>query len=154
MFASGAAFADFWDGMDAYNAGKFTEALSEFQPLADRGKAEAQLMVALLHHYGKGIPVNMAAANAWYRKSATGGNATAQWSLGLAYAHARGLPKDVVLAHFLYHLGKDGGDEDADYNYSDIAKKMTAEQIAESETLYKLWKVGKPIPEASQTGRK
>ena len=153
MLASSASFADFWHGMEAYNTNKFGVAMAEFLPLAERGSPEAQLMVALLHRHGKGVPVNHQIANAWYRKSASGGNATAQWSLGGADAHGAGLPRDLVLAHFLYHLGKEGGDSDAATEFPDMARRMTRQQIAESDALYAEWKVGMPIPTNSISGR-
>ena len=36
------AWADYWDGVAAYDAGDYATALKEFRPLAEQGNASAQ----------------------------------------------------------------------------------------------------------------
>ena len=77
LFSAGSAWADFDDGMAAYESGDYATALQEWRPLAEQGDAEAQLNLGLIYDDGYGVPVNDAEAAKWFRKVAEQGDATA-----------------------------------------------------------------------------
>ncbi len=67
------SWADIQTGKDAYNRGDFATAMHEWQPLADRGVAEAQFNVGVLYHKGRGAPQDFVQAYKWYNLAATYG---------------------------------------------------------------------------------
>jgi TPR repeat protein len=133
---AGAAQAqDFDKGWDAYDAGDYATALQEFRPLAEQGDAIAQFYLGLFYRVGKGVPQHFKEAVKWYRKAAVQGNASAQNSLARRYQLGEGVPQDIVLAHMWYNIGNANGNELAAKNRGNIAKLMSARQIAEAQSL-------------------
>jgi len=65
------------------------------------------------------------------------GHANAQNNLGAVYASGIGVPKDAVAAYVWWHIAAVNGYAIAKESKSDIAKTMTAEQIAEAKKLVK-----------------
>jgi TPR repeat protein len=64
------AWADFYDGVAAYETGDYTTALKEWRPLAEQGDAQAQNNLGMMYDYGYGVPENDAKTVRWYRKAA------------------------------------------------------------------------------------
>ena len=69
---------------------------------AEKGFAEAQLMVADCYAKATGAPKDDARAVAWYRRAAEQGMAAAQFALGHAYALGSGIAEDLDLARQWY----------------------------------------------------
>ena len=65
----GISFADFSDGLDAYNAGDHKAALQEWLALAEEGDMRAQYNVGWMNVYGIGTLQDYEQAVVWYRKS-------------------------------------------------------------------------------------
>jgi TPR repeat protein len=82
--------ADFQAGLDACNRGDYAAALREWQPLAEKGDANAQYNVGLLYTRGQGVPEDLVKAVEWYLKAAEKGVAAAQFNLGVIYANGQG----------------------------------------------------------------
>ena len=76
-------------GMSAYERGDFTEALKEWQTLAEEGNAAAQANLGSLYISGKGVPADDLEAAKWFTKAAFQSSVIAQLSLG--YMHEKGL---------------------------------------------------------------
>ncbi|HYD79030.1 MAG TPA: tetratricopeptide repeat protein [Paucimonas sp.] len=184
------AWANYNDGLAAYQARNYPRAVKEFTPLANQGNREAQHLLGLMHYTGQGIPQNYKQALTWFqkaasqgqadaqyilgamyytgkgtakdepravvwfRKAAEQGHADAQYLLGLTYLYrAGGMPKDVVLAYMLWNLSAASGNANAAEQRTQVAKRMTPEQIEEGQALSSSWKVGTPLPTGSKTGR-
>ena len=81
LFSAGFAWADWDDGVAAYNRGDFATALQEWRPLAEQGHALAQQYLGNMYATGRGVPENDAEAVKWYRKAAEQGYAGAQYWL-------------------------------------------------------------------------
>ncbi|MDG2413917.1 MAG: hypothetical protein P8L99_05010 [Hyphomicrobiales bacterium] len=64
------AWADFDDGMAAYERGEYETAFEEGLPFAEQGDAEAQFGLALMYEFGDGVPQDYAEAVKWYSLSA------------------------------------------------------------------------------------
>ncbi len=88
------AWADFSDGLAAYNRGDYATALREFRPLAEQGYAGAQNNLGVMYGKGQGVPQDYAEAVKWYRRAAEQGLAQAQTNLGVMHFTGRGLPLD------------------------------------------------------------
>lgn len=92
-------FADFIDGLAAYDAGQLRDAYEEWLPLAEAGDLRAQVALAgLLQVGGRGMDRDLPAAAAWYRRAAERGDPVAQMNLGDLYAEGQGVERDLVQA--------------------------------------------------------
>jgi len=112
--AAAPAWADFWDGIAAYEAGDYATALKEFRPLAAQGHVLSQNNLGAMYFDGRGVPQDDAEAVKWYRLAAAQGIekppffarillfkkpfAIAQHNLALMYHAGRGVPQDYAEA--------------------------------------------------------
>jgi TPR repeat protein len=85
---------EFDAGLAAYSEGNFSQALEHWLPLAELGHPDSQAWVAALHYNAEGVPLDYAAAAAWYRKAAEGGNVFAQNNLATMYIAGQGVEKN------------------------------------------------------------
>ena len=83
MLAATPAVADVKTGVDAWDRGDFTTAVAEWRGLAVAGDADAQFNLAQAYKLGRGVPIDQAMAESWYRKAAAQGHAQAEDNLGL-----------------------------------------------------------------------
>jgi TPR repeat protein len=89
-------------GWEAYDQGRFSEALEVWQPLARQGNADAQINLGIMYDYGKGVAENPALAAHWYLRAAEQGHASAQFNLGQLYLQGKGVEQNTQLAiHWL-----------------------------------------------------
>ena len=133
------AWADFDDGLAAYNRGDYETAFEEWLPLAELGDADAQFNLALTYDDGECVPVNDAEAVKWYRLAAEQGHTKAQTNLGVMYYYGEGVPVNYVQAYKWYSLSAALGNQDAAGNLELASSKMTNEQIAEAQALAAEW---------------
>lgn len=96
------ARADFDAGLDAYDGGRYADAVAHWEPLAANGHANAQLALAGLYRHGLGVPADAARAARLYRMAAERGLAVAQVNLGEMYARGEGVARDSVQAFVWY----------------------------------------------------
>jgi len=113
-----------------------------FRSAAALGNASAQLMIGSMYERGQGVPQNAGEALQWYRRAAEGGHATAQLFLGDAYTSGKGTPQNYVLAHlWLNRAAVTAASGEVHDNavriLGLIGRKMTPEQIAGAQTLWR-----------------
>ena len=72
-----AAQADYADGQRAWDAGRHSEALHEWQAAANAGDAKAMLALGRLYVQGLGAPQNYVQAHTWFNLAASRGEAEA-----------------------------------------------------------------------------
>ena len=102
--------ADFHEGLAAYTRGDYATALSEWQPLARAGDAEAQYRIARLYSRGEGVPErDDATALKWYRAAAEQGHLRAENDLGVVLELGRGLEPDLPGAAAWYRRAAEQG---------------------------------------------
>jgi hypothetical protein len=70
-------------GISAWSAGDHARAVEIWRPLASAGNADAQFNLAQAYNLGRGVPIDLAAAQGWYERAARQGHRDAQTSLGL-----------------------------------------------------------------------
>ena len=92
--AAPVAAADMAAGREAYQREDYAAAFSEWRPLAERGNAEAQTNLGVLHYQGQGVARDRVEAAKWYLKAASQGHAQAQTNLGVMYYHGQGVAQD------------------------------------------------------------
>jgi len=81
--ASPPAASSVRNGVEAWQAGNFEEAIRQWRPLADRGDADAQYNIAQAYFLGRGVPQNMNLAEQWYQRAARQGHEEAAANYGL-----------------------------------------------------------------------
>lgn len=130
------SFADFADGLEAYDAGDLRTAYEEWLPLAQAGDLQAQVALAgILETGGSGLARNLPAALAWYRRAAERGDAVAQMNLGDRYARGAGLGRDPVQALAWFTLAAEQGRRWAAGQRDALSETMTPAQRTAAEDL-------------------
>lgn len=114
------AAADFQAGLQAFEKKDYATALKEWQPIAQRGDANAQYNLGLMYAKGTGVAQDLKQAAQWYEKAAQQGVAAAQYNLGVMYANGQGVPKDMQKAADWYQKAADQGIEGAANNLGTI----------------------------------
>jgi TPR repeat protein len=127
LFSAGSAWADWDDGMAAFELGDYATALQEWRPLAEQGDAEAQILIGSIYDNGaEGVPQNYTEAVKWYRMAAEQGHAKAQSNLGFMYANGKGVPTNFVKAYMWYSLAQAQGDDVAAYCLTSAPMEQTS----------------------------
>ena len=143
LLTTSMAFADLEIARDLMDAGKHKAAYKELWTAARSGNAEAEELIGVMYAMGLGVERNDQRAFEWYLRSSMKGHPGAQSGVGWYYEIGRGLPKpDLVRAYLWYTLSAIGGDPDAAISLEEVIKKMTPDQIAQSQLLiddYKVW---------------
>jgi TPR repeat protein len=75
-------------GWDAFGRGDYKGALEVWQPLAEKGDVNMQLLVGSIYDYGQGVPQDDTEAAKWYERAAKQGSAKGQYQLGALYARS------------------------------------------------------------------
>ena len=86
MVAVGAALAQnnpVKAGVDAWTNGNYQQAIKDWQGPANHGDADAEFNMGQAYKLGRGVPADMAQAQAWYRKAALQGHFQAEDNYGL-----------------------------------------------------------------------
>ena len=140
LAVAGPALADFQDALSAYDAGDYAAAVAVWSDLARRGDAEAEAALAGLYLQGLGVERSAAQAAVWYRRAAKRGLMAARMNLGDLYAAGRGVRRDYVMAYLWLSLAAAQGSTWSARRRAEIAKVMSATDIAEAEALARAFK--------------
>lgn len=132
-------WADYSDGLSAYQRGDFAEALRVWGPLTDRGDPAAQYAIGLMHRLGQGVERDYAEAVRWYSRAADQGFLPAQINLGTMYANGQGVEEDYPQAYKWFELAARQGDATAQRNRDVLARTMTPAQLALGRSLVEDW---------------
>ncbi|WP_375286500.1 SPOR domain-containing protein [Sphingomonas sp.] len=83
LLVAAPAAADVKTGVDSWAKGEFVAAVREWRPLAEAGDPDAQFNLGQAYKLGRGVPLDLAMAQSWYRRAAAKGHAQAEDALGL-----------------------------------------------------------------------
>ncbi|MEH6791247.1 SPOR domain-containing protein [Parasphingorhabdus sp.] len=83
LVAPAPALADVKAGVDAWGRGDFQTAIREWRGPADKGDADAQFNLGQAYKLGRGVPMDLAQAEQWYKKAADQGHLQANDNYGL-----------------------------------------------------------------------
>jgi len=106
--------ADFKAGLEAYDRADYATAFQEWQPIAERGDANAEYNVALMYALGQGTAQDYQKAAEWYRKAAEQGVAAAQYNLAVLYTDGQGVGQDKSQAIQWFLKAVEKGIQDAE----------------------------------------
>ena len=106
---SAAAQAGLQEANEALAAKDYPAALKELEPLAAKGDANAQYLLAEMYNDGSGVPMDEKIAVSWYSKAARLGYADAQTMLGIMYDNGAGVPQDYKKAMLWYRKAAEPG---------------------------------------------
>jgi len=124
--------------LNAFNAGKYSEALSLSQTAANLGSSDAAVMAAYILRYGKAGKTDMLAARQWYEKAAAKGNPDAYVALGeMGVRQQAGLTQTDAVAWLT--RAADAGRTDAMRALSDLYRtgQGVAQNTDQSQDLLK-----------------
>ena len=105
--------ASFVDAAKRHRSGDTTAAIAFWQPLAQKGDANAAFNLGTINQYGDGVAKNLPEALKWYRIAAEKGDRESQSRLGAMYLNGEGTPKDEkegwrwINAHRVAHAHHD-----------------------------------------------
>ena len=134
QFGLGLLYANGW-GVDLND----NEALKWYGLAAAQGHAEAAYNLGVMSANGWGVAQSDEQAYKWYSQAAALGFPTAQISLGKMYAIGFGAPLDTVQAHMWYNVAALLGDFNAEFDRDELARMMSAEDIAKAEEMAQAW---------------
>ena len=130
------------DGASAFRRGDYVVAFKKLRPLAERGHAEAQAILALMYQQGSGVPQDAVMAAHWYLSAAEQGHVGAQYQLGLLYDKGHSVPPSAVISYKWLNLAAARAEpRERDYvRIRDaVAFKLDAEQLAQAQWLSASW---------------
>ncbi|WP_294329727.1 SPOR domain-containing protein [uncultured Sphingomonas sp.] len=70
-------------GVEAYNRGDYAAAMQAWRRAADKGDADAQYNIGQIYKLGRGVPVDLAEAEKWYRLAALHGHELGEANYGM-----------------------------------------------------------------------
>ncbi len=100
----------FQRAFDLNYRGRYAEAFSLFQQLAEQGHAKAQFNLGVMYDQGQHVTQNHAEAVSWYLKAAEQGNTNAQYNLAVKYQAGQGVAQDQDKAAYWYRKAAEEGD--------------------------------------------
>jgi TPR repeat protein len=127
------AAQDWQKGLDAYNAGDYSAAISEWQPLVDQGHGEAALKLGGMYMRGEGVLQDYAERLRLYQLAAKQ-LVVAQFFLGVIYQDGDGVPQDNVLAHMWYNIASANGSSSGGLR-DQLAEGMTQADISTAQAM-------------------
>lgn len=116
------------DGMLAYTAGQYDQAIASWTALAEEGHPRAQFNLAYMYEFGIAVPTSSEEAVKWYRRSAEQGYARAQNFLGWMYEMGKGVTHDRNEALKWLRKAADQGSDDALADFRLVAKRAQRNQ--------------------------
>ena len=137
MSGSSAAFADYFEGRQAYLRKNYEEAVKNWRPLAVEGDRKSQSMLGYLYKKGYGVPQDINEAIKWFRRAAEQGDGFGQKELGMAYYAGRGARQDYVRAAMWFNLSKLRGLGLA--NRDIVESKMDLRSVQRARRMAKEW---------------
>lgn len=113
LSAAAGPATSFADAARLHRAGDTVSAIGFWQPLAQKGDANAAYNLAVIHEHGDGVAKNLPEAFKWYRIAAEEGDRASQSRLGTMYLNGEGTAKDEkegwrwINEHRVAHLHHD-----------------------------------------------
>jgi TPR repeat protein len=118
--ASGASLDE---GIIAFRAGAYADALAAFQTLSEAEDAEAQAWLGALYANGLGVSPSLTTAFNWYRRAAEQGHVAAATNVGAMLAMGQGVTQDRREGAAWLERAAAGGDIMAQYNLATLLAK-------------------------------
>jgi TPR repeat protein len=115
------------------------QALKWYSLAAEQGHGAAQCNLAVMHANGWGVPQSSEEAFKWYSLAAEQGVVPAQVNLAKMYSGGYGVELDNVQSLKWHDIAIKIGDNMPTSRRDDVARAMSAEEIAEAAALETAW---------------
>lgn len=116
LFLSTPGVAGFAEGEEAFNQQHYTQAFSEFLPIANQGDFRSQYYIGYLYLYGYGVPQNPKEATRYLQKAVDQNYDMAQSLMAFLYSEGKVLPQDKKKALTLYQKASEQNNISAHLN--------------------------------------
>ena len=103
-------------GLQAFQAGRFAEAVQSWEAAAGRGDATAALYLGVAYDTGRGVAQDYRQALAWYQRAGEAGSVTGMFNAGVIYDAGLGAAPDPAKAASWYQRAAAQGYGRAEYN--------------------------------------
>jgi len=127
------SFADFKDGLEAFDGGDLALAVEEWQLAVGEGNLDAAVSLADLYLTGIGVPADPKEAVRLYRLAAEQGHGVAQLNLGDLYARGLGVERNLIEAHLWLTRAADQGRRWAARRRQEVEDSMTPQERADAQ---------------------
>ncbi len=131
---------EFYQGLSAYNIGKFGKAAVIWSRLAEKGSAKAKSGLGTLYYTGSGVPRNFAYARKLFLQAAQENIPQAQMFLSLMHRRGDGVRQSYILSYMWCDIAIGAGHEGATYVVQDLAEHMTGDEVQEAQRLSSEWR--------------
>lgn len=108
-------WADFSDGILAYQQGDYAHAVNEFKSLAQFGNVTAQYNLGFMYAKGLGLAKNYSEAFFWFFRAAKNGDPESQYHLAGMYENGLGVKQDYCQAIKWYRKAAEHGEANAQF---------------------------------------
>jgi localization factor PodJL len=105
--------------------------------------------LAVLMSEGADGPADHDKALQWFLAAGNYGVRDSQYNLGVIYARGLGVAQDLVESYKWFAIAASQGDTDASARRDEVAKAMTADDLAKARATVTAWHVKPPIAEAN-----
>ena len=140
VFCSWQAAYAVGQGVEAFQRGKYEEALKHLEPAAKAGDAEALYVLGQMYGSGRGVKKDEKKAAEFFMKAADLGNPGAQQSLGSALMLGEGIEQDMVAALKWFILSARAGNKEAANYASKVGRFLTRDMQREARKMAIDWK--------------
>jgi len=149
-------------GIEAWQHADYATAVAIWRPLAESGDADAAFNLGQAYRLGRGVSLNLAAAQSWFLRAAQTGHVDAQTTLGLLLfqngdqaqglkwlkaAAVQGEPRALLVYGTALHNG-DGVTQDRVLGYAYVSRAAAAGLAPAKDTLAQLDELMPPADRA------
>lgn len=117
---------------------------------AEAGNVRAMHNLGVLIAEGADRKPDYQAAAKWFRAAAEHGVRDSQYNLAILYARGLGVPQNMIESHFWFALAAAQGDSDAGTKREDVAKRLSANQLAVAKARAESFKQTPAKPAANE----
>lgn len=116
-----------------------------YEQAATKGNASAMHNLAVLLASGSAVtPPDFTAAAKWFEKAAELGVRDSQFNLAILYARGNGVPQNLEASYKWFAVAAKEGDADAGAKSEEVAKTLSAEQLARAKAAVDAFKITTP----------
>ena len=131
---------NFYNGLSAYNLGKYGKAALIWSRLAEKGSAKAQSSLGTLYYTGSGVTRDFDRARELFIAAAQQNVPQAQMFLSLMYRLGDGVSQSYLLSYMWCDIAISAGHEGASYVIQEIAEHLNDEEVLEAQRLSSEWR--------------
>lgn len=132
--------SEFFQGLTAYNLGKYGKAAVIWSRLAESGNAKAKSSLGTLYYTGSGVPRDFNRARELFLAAAQANIPQAHMFLSLMYRRGDGVRRSYLLSYMWSDIAVGAGHEGATYVVQEIAEHLTGEEVHEAQRLASEWR--------------